>query len=152
MKRERIEDERILQERRKIQSKAYGLLIYGLLLSVLVQQFFLKAPFEQYAVELFSVICMGIYGTINCISGGIDLWESSTYTARKLVKRSLLCGFLVLLCYIILTGEDSITNMIFMAMFWTLSHYIIHLSLNFLLKRRKKQIEQELNQQEEDDE
>lgn len=37
MKNNKIQDERILFTRRKIQSKAYGWLLYGLMISIIVQ-------------------------------------------------------------------------------------------------------------------
>ena len=47
MKNNQIQDERIILERRTIQSRAYAWLVIILLISVLVQQFFMNAPFEQ---------------------------------------------------------------------------------------------------------
>ncbi len=51
-----IQDERILQQRRFIQSRGYAYLVLILAVSVLVQQFVLHAPFAQYAVEFFLLI------------------------------------------------------------------------------------------------
>ena len=50
MRKQNLQDERVLAQRRKINSEAYGILMIALLCSVLVQQRLLNAPFEQYAV------------------------------------------------------------------------------------------------------
>lgn len=66
MKNNKIQDERILLERRKIQSEAYEWLVVGLMISIIVQQFFMNAPFAQYAVEFFALIgCGGQYNVKN---------------------------------------------------------------------------------------
>lgn len=53
MKKSKMNDERVVSQRRKIQSDAYQILVYCLLISVLIQQFIMNAPFEQFAVEFF---------------------------------------------------------------------------------------------------
>ena len=47
MRKAYIQDERIVLQRRKVGSDAFGILFYGLLASVLVQQFILLAPFPN---------------------------------------------------------------------------------------------------------
>jgi len=55
MKKQDMQDERVVAQRRKINSEAYGILMIVLLGSILVQQFLLNAPFKQYAVEVIYV-------------------------------------------------------------------------------------------------
>ena len=64
MKGNKIQDERIIAERREIQSRGYAWVVIILLISIFIQQFFMKAPFAQYAVEFFIVIGCGIYNII----------------------------------------------------------------------------------------
>ena len=47
MKREKIQDERIIFQKQKIGSDAFGIVFFGLLISVLLQQFELKATFSN---------------------------------------------------------------------------------------------------------
>ena len=75
MTQEKIQDERILQERRFIQSRGYAWLNILLLLSVVVQMFFLKAPPAQYGVELVLFIGCGLYNAISSLRRGINLWS-----------------------------------------------------------------------------
>ena len=69
------QDERVLQERRKIQSRGYSLLVLALAASVLVQQLALDAPFSQYAAELFLLLGCGVYQLIAHAVRGLDLWN-----------------------------------------------------------------------------
>ena len=50
MKRQNMQDERVLEQQRKVSSEVDGILMTVLLVSTLVQQFYLNAPFKQYAV------------------------------------------------------------------------------------------------------
>lgn len=52
MKNIKNQDERVISQRRKIQSDGFQFLIYALFLSVLIQQIFLQAPPSQYMAEL----------------------------------------------------------------------------------------------------
>ena len=74
MKKQNPQDERVVAERRKINSDAFGILWIVLLLSVLVQQFWLDAPIEQYAVELICFLGMSVYTLIRYMLGGHDLF------------------------------------------------------------------------------
>ena len=55
MRKAYIQDERIVLQRRKVGSDAFGILFYGLLASVLAQQFIL-CTFSQYAAELILLL------------------------------------------------------------------------------------------------
>ncbi len=70
----KIQDEREIVQRRKVNSEAYGILMIILFVSVLVQQFLLKAPFEQYAVEVICLLGMAIYMTIRYITLGLNVY------------------------------------------------------------------------------
>ena len=51
-----INDERILSEKRKIQSRGYTYIIYALVLSIVIKMVFMDAGFEMYASELIILI------------------------------------------------------------------------------------------------
>lgn len=57
------------------QSDAYQILVYCLMISVLIQQFIMNAPFAQFAVEFFCLIGSGIYITIRNLSVGVYIWD-----------------------------------------------------------------------------
>lgn len=83
MKNNNIQDERILLQRRRIQSDAYQILIYCLLISIIIQQFILKVPFSQFAVEFFCITGMGLYMIIRHLTSGIDIWNSTQSNIKK---------------------------------------------------------------------
>ena len=74
MKKQNPQDERVVAQRRKINSEAYGILFIVLLISVMVQHFWLNAPIEQYAVELICFLGISIYTLIRYMMIGHDLF------------------------------------------------------------------------------
>ncbi len=93
MKSDRIQDERILAERRKIQSRGYAWIVTILLVSIIIQQFLLKAPFAQYAVEFFILIGSGVYNAIANYKKGIDIWNPRNDGKKKILFNTLISGF-----------------------------------------------------------
>ena len=74
MKKQIMQDERILTQRRKINSEAYGILMIVLLASILIQQFLLNAPFEQYAVEFICFFGISFYVLIRYMMLGLNIY------------------------------------------------------------------------------
>ena len=64
MKNIKNQDERVVNQRRKIQSDGYQLLVYALLISVVVQQFLLQTPPSQYMAEFLCLVGIGFYNLI----------------------------------------------------------------------------------------
>lgn len=94
MKRQ-IQDERVLAQRRKIQSDAYGILIIVLLISILVQQFLLNAPFEQYAVEFICFFGMSIYMIVRYLTLGINIYGEGKRAKSIPLVNSIVTGIVV---------------------------------------------------------
>ncbi|MPM32806.1 hypothetical protein SDC9_79372 [bioreactor metagenome] len=82
-------------QKRKIGSDAFQITFYGLLLSVLVQQYMFNAPFSQYAVEIILFIAISIYIIIRNIMVGNDLFESSKHSQKIVVINSLVSGLVI---------------------------------------------------------
>lgn len=95
MKREKIQDERVLAQKRKIGNDAFQILIYGLFLSILVQQYMFNASFSQYVVELILLITISIYVIIRNIMMGNDLFTSQKTGQKLVVINSLVCGLII---------------------------------------------------------
>lgn len=74
MKSQHIQDERVVTQRRKISSEAFGILMIVLLGSILIQQFLLNAPFEQYAVEVICFLGMSFYMIFRYMTIGLDIY------------------------------------------------------------------------------
>lgn len=70
-------DERVISERRKIQSDLAQILLCVLLISVFVQQFIFKYELKAYIVELLCFIFSGFYILFRNIVKGIDIVKDS---------------------------------------------------------------------------
>jgi len=137
-----ITDERVLIEKIKIQSEAFQILIYGLLISLLIQKFFLNASFSQYAVELICVIIIMVYVMIRNVMIGNDI-----YPKEKIIVNSLVSGIIGTVILAILAGLKIMQLIIFFGCY-TLAYFIISLVINYINTKRQKQIEKQLNYEE----
>lgn len=95
MKNQEIRDERILALKRRIQSDAFTLLFFGLLLSVLIQQFIFNAPVSQYIVEMIFFVISSIYILIRNIMDGNDIFSTNRSSRRMIIINSLVCGLTI---------------------------------------------------------
>lgn len=152
MKNSRINDERIVSQRRKIQSDAYQILVNCLMISILIQQFIMNAPFAQFAVEFFCLIGIGIYITIRHLSEGVDIWDSPSHTNKRLLKNSIISGGICVSLLIFLAGERKVWNMILIFVAVIIVHFLTHFVLRNINKKRQKQIDDELSTDENIDE
>ncbi len=73
MKRKNNQDERVIGQRRKVSGEVEGILMIALFVSIILQQFFLNAPFKQYTAELIIFIGIAIYKIIRYITLGLDI-------------------------------------------------------------------------------
>lgn len=144
MRNSRDNDERIVSQRRKIQSDAYQILVYCLLVSILIQQFIMNAPFTQFAVEVFCLIGIGIYVTIRHLSVGVDIWDSQRHTNKKLLINSIISGGISVSLLIILAGERNVWSIILTFVSFTIVYFLVHLVLRNINKKRQQQIDDEL--------
>ncbi|WP_419886524.1 DUF6773 family protein [Paenibacillus sp. B-A-8] len=145
MKTSKVNDERIVSQRRKIQSDAYQILIYCLLISILIQQFIMNAPFAQFAVEFFCLIGIGIYITIRHLSVGVDIWDSRSHTNKKLLINSIISGGICVSLLIVLAGERNVRSIILTFVTFTMVYFLVHLVLRNINKKRQRQIDDELS-------
>ncbi|MEK4295199.1 MULTISPECIES: DUF6773 family protein [Paenibacillus] len=144
MKKSKMNDERVVSQRRKIQSDAYQILVYCLLISVLIQQFIMNAPFEQFAVEFFCLIGSGIYITIRHLSVGVDIWDSQRHTNKKLLINSIISGGICVSLLIVLAGERNVWSIILIFVSFIIVYFLTHLVLRNINKKRQQQIDDEL--------
>lgn len=144
----KISDERIILQRMKIQSDAFTLLVYFLAISIVVQQFLLRAPFSEFAVEFFSLIGMGIYVSIRHLSIGVGFIDSRTTSLKKLIFNSLFSGFLSVVFFRILAGERNGIRLAVFFMAVAVLFFGSHVVFHGLLKKKNKEIDDELNDEE----
>ena len=95
MKKQNPQDERVVMQRRKINSEANGILMMALLVSIIVQQFILKAPFEQYAVELVCFFGMSVYMIIRNMTLGLNLFGEGKRAKGIILLNSITTGIVV---------------------------------------------------------
>ncbi|WP_339315414.1 DUF6773 family protein [Paenibacillus sp. FSL R10-2734] len=150
MRNSRVNDERIVSQRRKIQSDAFQILVYCLLISILIQQFIMNAPFAQFAVEFFCLIGIGIYITIRHLSDGVDI--SQSHSNKRLVLNSIVSGGICVSLMVFLAGERNVWNLILIFVAFTIVYFLAHFVLRNINKRRQKQIDDELGSDENIDE
>lgn len=156
MRKQKIQDERILAQKRKIGSDAFQILFYGLLLSVLVQQYMFNAPFSQYAVEIVLFIAISIYIIVRNIMVGNDLFESSKHNQKLVVVNSLVSGLVVAIINTTLNylrlgdlfKKDIANTILISAITFLCASIIAFVAFEILYvvnKKKQKQIELMLN-------
>ncbi len=95
MKKNNIQDERIVSQKRKIGSDAFGIVFYGLLISILIQQYMFDAPFSQYAAEFILFMVAAIYVVGRNIIVGNNLFNNSFKGQKIVVINSVVCGLTI---------------------------------------------------------
>jgi len=92
MKKVKIQDERIVSQKRKIGSDAFGIIYFGLIISILLQQFMFDAPFSQYAAEFVLFMVAAVYIIVRNIIVGNSLFGDSSNGQKIVIINSLVCG------------------------------------------------------------
>jgi len=92
MKKKFINDERDTAQRRKVGSETCNLLMLGLLLSLLIQQTVLDAPFEQYAAEFICFFAGSFYIVVRNLALGNDFITRREKSRKWLIISSLVGG------------------------------------------------------------
>ena len=105
MKKQNPQDERVVAERRKVNSEAYGILIISLAVSVLVQGYLLNAPFEQFAVEFICWIGVSFYTIARYIMLGQNIFGDGKRAKYMPLINSLVAG-------IVATAINGVLNYI----------------------------------------
>ncbi len=95
MKKQNMQDERIITQRLKITSEAYGILMIVLPVSILVQQFLLNAPFEQYAGEFICFLGISFYTVIRYMMLGLNIYGETKRAKSIPFVNSIVMGVVV---------------------------------------------------------
>ena len=145
MKNNQIQDERILAERRKIQSRGYAYIVYILLISVVVQQFFLNAPFAQYSVEFFILIGCGIYNIISNYMKGIDIWNPRGDGKKQILLSTLIAGIASVILYVILSGRYEVNGLVLYFGSFVIFFFVVRLIMIGLNRKKQERIDEQMN-------
>lgn len=161
MKRHNMQDERVLAQRRKISSEAYGILMIALFISMVVQQFFLNAPFEQYAAEFMCFMGISIYILVRYMTLGLDIFSEVKWAKSIPLVSSLIVGITVTVVngisnyirYVDHYKEDGISffcaTLVVTFISATVPCFVLMSCLNYLNEKKQEKIEKKLNEEEE---
>lgn len=148
-----INDERILSERRRIQSRAYSYIIYALVTSIVIKMVFMDAGFEMYASELIILIGSGLYMIVANYLKGINIWSINANDGTNRFSKNLIIAGVI---SIILNDnlkkyigfEDSKLSAIVYTVSWTTVFSIISIVMYYLNKRKQEKIDKQLDDEE----
>ena len=145
MKNVKDKDERVIAQRRKIQSDGFQLLIYALLLSVVVQQIFLQSPPSQYMAELLCLIGAGFYSLIRNLNLGNNVFGDDSDSSKSILKNALLYGLGSVVFAALLTGEKNIGYLLSYFLTFTVVFSGINYLFNYISKKKQDKIKRELD-------
>ncbi len=144
-----LQDERVLEERRKIQCRGYSLLVWGLLISLLVQQF-MHAPFAQYAVEFLLLVGCGFYQMIANVRRGFNIWGDQARGKGRLLLSAAIAGFIAAVIIFLSLEEKNWTGLaVFLAVYMLVFYGLIKF-LDYTSRKRQEKLEHELDEDDED--
>lgn len=149
MKGNKIQDERILNQRRKIQSDGFQVLYYILIISVLIQQLILKAPVTQYIIELLCFIGASVYIIISNIRLGNNIISDEPRN-KRFYKITLTTGILQIIIITFLNHNESIGDILTNIVVFTCVYIGMIYLLYTFTKRKQDEITKELDRDEDD--
>ncbi len=150
MKSLKNQDERILMQKRKVQSDAFQLLIYYLLIAIVVQKFIFNAPFYQIIVEFIGVVGAAFYVEIRNLLLGSDIYSTNTTTKKNIVKGSIISGCGCAIFLVIIAGITDMQILLVSSLCTTISCAGFSFLLYYLNRKKQDKIEEELNKDEYD--
>ena len=161
MKRQKMQDERVLEQRRKVSSEVDGILMIALLVSMILQAFILNAPFKQYAAEFICFFGMSIYKIVRYMTLGLDIYSEGKHAKSMPLINSIVVGIIVTVTNGVLNytryadhyKEDGIGNFIAVLgvtfISATVFCYIVMLLFYHLNKKKQDKIQKRLDEDEE---
>lgn len=153
MKDNQVNDERVINQRRKITGEAYFFISIFLLISILVKQFVFNAEFNDYAVEFIAFFGSNIYIIVRNIFVGNDLYASSK--KRLPIINSIVMGISTTFTLVILrykefsTMNDFILELIMTFFSSAVTAFLVFYIINKITKKRIKHIEEQYDDDEE---
>ena len=160
MKKEIVQDERVLSQKRKIGNDAFQIIFLGLFLSIFVQSYIFNADFSQYAVEVILLIVGALYVIVRNITVGNNIFESNNVNQRFVIINSIICGIIVVIINTTLNyikfkdlfknemGDMLIASLItFLCA--TASTVVVLQGLYFINKKKQMKIDSKLDDEEE---
>ena len=159
MKKKFINDERDTAQKQKIGNETCNLLMLGLLLSLLIQQTILDAPFKQYAAEFICFFAASLYIVVRSFALGTDFITRREKNKKWLIISSLVGGITMTTLMSIQNyakyGDKhnlfSLTGMILIFFITSTALMFFGFSLLYTLNRKRQQkIAKKLDEEEND--
>ena len=144
MKSNKIQDEIVLNQRRKIQSDGFQILYYVLIISVLIQQLVLKSPVGQYMVELLCFVGASIYIIISNIRLGNNI-TSGEYRNKRLYKIAITIGISQVIILVFLNREETLVDILTNIVVFVCVYIGGIYALDIFTKKRQDKIAKELD-------
>ena len=158
MKKQNIQDERVVAQSRKIKSEAFGILMIVLLASIIVKCFYLRTPFEQYAVEVICFFGMYVYMIARYIMLGLNIYGEEKQVKYFPLISSIVAGILVTsingVCNYTHKGDDISYFIVMLAVTFistTVLTFVVLSCLDYLNRRKQTKIQKALDEEEQDD-
>lgn len=151
MKNSPINDERVINQKRKISGEAYVFVMIFLLSSILIKQFVLHLEFNEYAVEFIAFFGSSIYIVVRNIFAGNDLYGKDK--ERLPIINSLIMGTSVMFTLVLLrykefnTINDFILESITTFICSALSSFLLFYITNKITQKRIKDIENKYDEE-----
>ena len=160
MKKEIVQDERVLSQKRKIGNDAFQIIFLGLFLSIFVQSYIFNADFSQYAVEVILLIVGALYVIVRNITVGNNIFESNKVNQRFVSINSIICGIIVAIINTTLNYikfrdlvKNEMGDMLLASLITFLcasaSTFVVLQGLYFINKKKQMKIDSKLDDEEE---
>ena len=149
MKKEIVQDERVLSQKRKIGNDAFQIIFLGLFLSIFVQSYIFNADFSQYAVEVILLIVGALYVIVRNITVGNNIFESNNVNQRFVIINSIICGIIVVKDLFKNEMGDMLIASLITFLCATASTFVVLQGLYFINKKKQMKIDSKLDDEEE---
>ncbi|HZK52579.1 MAG TPA: DUF6773 family protein [Desulfosporosinus sp.] len=109
----KIKDERVLEQQRKIGSDAFQLVSYLLLASIIYKQFMINAAISSYMTEVVTLVVGLLYVVLKNILIGNDIYANDTFGTKKAsmkdyILNSLYISLTISIALVILDYKNSV--------------------------------------------
>ena len=145
------QDERIVMEKNDYKSKGFDMIFCFLLISILIQKFFLNAPIKQYVVELFIFSICFLYEVVGYYRVGINLWICKESGKQVKLLKIIIEGIVTSGIMIVVMGLTKIKDIIICVLTSLIFYVGGTLITAFAIKRRKRIIDMELDSEDEEE-
>lgn len=143
-----VQDERVVQTKRKIHSYALIGVMVVLGISCIIQQYFLRAPFSQIAVEFFTFIGCGLFLTLARHKEGLDVNNSKKLNLPKIIIGSIVTALAAVVGLWFLSGIRDAKILVIFFIVVGICFFSGDLFMAYLNKKKKEAMDRQLDEDE----